>query len=118
MPEAREHDRYLWGNPAFTLALLAAQAFAEGGWNMELEGHVDATDLPAHVFHMDGEAKQQPCAELLAGEAAGEAVLASGIMPFLSYRNRGAARLLRWQSLADPPKALQGAWNAMDSADE
>jgi type VI secretion system protein ImpC len=118
MPESREHERYLWGNPAFTLALLAAQAFAEGGWNMQLEGQVDAMDLPAHIHHKDGEATQQPCAEVLASESAGEAILARGIMPFLSYRNRDAARLLRWQSLADPAQALQGAWNAMDSAEE
>lgn len=26
------------------------------------------------------------------------------------YRNRNAARLLRWQSLADPAQALQGVW--------
>ena len=112
MPDTRDHDAYLWGNPAFTLALLAAQAFQEGGWDMELDGQVDAVDLPAHIYHEGGEAKQQACAEVLLSETAGEATLARGVMPFLSYRNRDAARLLRWQSIADPPQTLQGAWAA------
>jgi type VI secretion system protein ImpC len=115
LPATRDHEAYLWGNPAFTLALLAAQAFQEDGWGMELEGHVDATNLPSHVYREDGEARQQPCAEVLLSESAGEAVLMRGIMPFLSYRNRDAARLQRWQSLADPASPLQGAWAATDS---
>jgi hypothetical protein len=31
-------------------------------------------------------------------------------MALLSYRNRNAVRLLRWQSIADPARALQAAW--------
>jgi type VI secretion system protein ImpC len=118
MPATRDHEAYLWGNPAFTLALLAAQAFAEDGWGMDLDSHVDAADLPTHIYREDGESKQQPCAEVLMGESAGEATLLRGVMPFLSYRNRDAARLLRWQSLAEPAQALQGAWNAVDVADD
>jgi len=115
LPATREHEAYLWGNPAFALALLAAQAFQEEGWAMALEGHVDATGLPAHVYREDGEARQQPCAEVLLSESMGEAILMRGIMPLLSYRNRDAARLLRWQSVADPASPLQGTWSATDS---
>ena len=82
---------------------------------MALEGHVDATGLPAHVYREDGEARQQPCAEVLLSESMGEAILMRGIMPLLSYRNRDAARLLRWQSVADPASPLQGTWSATDS---
>ena len=114
-PATRDHEAYLWGNPAFTLALLAAQAFQEDGWGMELEGHVDAANLPTHIYREDGEARQQPCAEVLLSEAVGEAILMRGVMPLLSYRNRDAARLLRWQSMADPERPVQGAWSATDS---
>lgn len=106
----REHQAYLWGSPAFALALLAGQAFMEAGWNMELGGGLDVGDLPSHVFRDDGEARQQPCAEVPMSESAGEAVLLHGPMALLSYRNRNAARLLRWQSIAGSLQALHGAW--------
>jgi type VI secretion system ImpC/EvpB family protein len=107
---SREHEAYLWGSPAFALALLAGQAFMEAGWNMDLAAGLDIGDLPSHIYRDDGESCQQPCAEVALGESAGEAVLLQGTMVVLSYRNRNAARLLRWQSIAEPLQALQGAW--------
>jgi type VI secretion system protein ImpC len=110
-PSRPDHDAYLWGNPAFALALLAGQAFQDAGWDLDLARHVDATGLPTHVYRDDGEARQQPCAEVLLSESAGEAILRCGIMPFLSFRHRDAARLLRWQSIADPAEPLRGPWS-------
>jgi type VI secretion system protein ImpC len=68
-------------------------------------------DLPAHVFVQDDGKHLQAGAELYLGERAGEAILARGVMPFLSLRNQNAARLLRFQSLADPPHSLAGPWS-------
>ena len=110
LPPSREHEGYLWGSPAFALALLAGQAFTEDGWNMDLAAGLDIGDLPSHIYRQDGESRQQPCAEVATGESAGEAILQHGVMAVLSYRNRNAARLLRWQSIADPLQPLQGAW--------
>jgi type VI secretion system protein ImpC len=110
LPESRDHAAYLWGNPALALALLAAQGFRQDGWSMDLDDHLDLADLPSHSYREDGETKQQPCAELLLGETAATVLLARGLMPLLSYRNRNAARLLRWQSVAEPAQALRGAW--------
>ncbi|WP_295387581.1 type VI secretion system contractile sheath large subunit [uncultured Thiodictyon sp.] len=106
----REHADYLWGSPALALALLAGQAFMESGWELDLETGRDLGDLPSHIYRDEGAAQQQPCAEIAMGEAAGAAVLRAGVMPLLSYRNRNAARLLRWQSIADPARVLAGAW--------
>ncbi|WP_295442073.1 type VI secretion system contractile sheath large subunit, partial [uncultured Thiodictyon sp.] len=108
----REHAAYLWGNPALALALLAGQAFMEDGWDLDLSTGRDLGDLPSHVYREEGAAQQQPCAEIAMGEAAGAAVLLRGLMPLLSYRNRNAARLLRFQSIADPARVLAGAWAA------
>ncbi len=36
----------------------------------------------------------------------GEEILKRGLMPVLSFRDRNAVRLLRLQSIADPPAAL------------
>lgn len=107
--EAR-HGAYLWGNGALALALLAGLARQQGdddSWS--LTDALDLDDLPSHIVTgADGEREQQPVAELLLGEAAGQALLERGLMPLLSHRQRNAARLMRWQSVAHPPQALQG----------
>ena len=108
MPPERPHDAYLWGGGAPALALLAGQAFQQSGWAMDLSDALELDDLPSHVHTADGERHQQPVAEVLMAEEAGQALLDRGLMPLLSYRNRPAARLLRWQSVASPPQALQG----------
>jgi type VI secretion system protein ImpC len=108
MPAPRQHEAYLWGHGALALALLAGRAFQEDGWPLDLDQQLDLDDLPSHVFTEDGERVQQPGAELLLSEPAAQAVALRGPMPLMSWRDRPAARLLRWQSLSDPPTALQG----------
>jgi type VI secretion system protein ImpC len=108
MPADRPHQAYLWGGGAPALALLVGQAFQHSGWAMDLADALDLDDLPSHVFTEDGERHQQPAAEGLMPEEAGQALLERGLMPLLSYRNRPAARLLRWQSVAQPAQALRG----------
>jgi len=105
-----DHAAYLWGNPAFGCARLIADAFQESGWSMEPGDRLDLEDLPAHTFDDDGERRLKPCAEVCLGERAADALLARGIMPLMSYRNRNAVRLARFQSLADPPAPLAGPW--------
>ena len=106
----RNHDAYLWGNPAFACALLLATGFQERGWSMQPGDHRDVDELPAHTYQDEGESKMQPCAEENLSERAAEAILSRGVMPLLSFRNRNAVRLVRFQSLADPPAALSGPW--------
>ncbi|MCC8998081.1 MAG: hypothetical protein LM522_01060, partial [Candidatus Contendobacter sp.] len=71
---------------------------------------LDVEDLPMHIYEEAGERVMQPATEALLGERAMSAILARGIMPLLGQRQRNAARLARFQSLADPPVALAGAW--------
>ncbi len=108
MAADRPHDAYLWGGGAPALALLAGRAFQQGGWAMDLGGALDLDDLPSHVYTEDGERHQQAGAELLLSDEAGQALLERGLMPLLSWRQRNAARLLRWQSVANPAQPLQG----------
>jgi type VI secretion system protein ImpC len=109
---AEGHEGYLWGNPAFACALLIAQAFQEDGWDLRPGDRLDLGDLPAHSYtDEDGEARLTPCAEVLLSQRAAGAVLARGVMPLMSHRNLNAVRLLRLQSLADPPAALAGPWD-------
>ncbi len=106
----RSHEAYLWGNPALACALLIGQSFLARSWEMEPGDELDLIDLPAHVYEEDGERHLQPCAEVLLTERAGEAILNRGLMPLLSYKNRNAARLMRFQSIAEPSRPLSGPW--------
>jgi type VI secretion system protein ImpC len=107
MPADRPHGSYLWGGGAPALALLAGRAFQQDGWQMDLDNSLDLDDLPSHVYTDDGERHQQPGAELLMSEETGQALLERGLMPLLSWRQRNAARLLRWQSVARPAQPLK-----------
>jgi type VI secretion system protein ImpC len=100
----------LWGQPAVGCAVLAGLAFAEAGWQLDLDRALDIDDLPAWVQDQDGERRLYPCAGSWLGERAAETMLALGVMPLLSRRDAPAARLLRWQSIAATPTALAVPW--------
>lgn len=107
---ARQHDHYLWGSGALGAALLIAESFDEDGWAMTPGDRLDIDDLPVHTFQEGGESRMQPCAEALLGERGYTALLEAGVMPLMSAKHRGAVRLLRLQSVASPPAALNGPW--------
>ena len=111
MPPDEAHDALLWGNPAFHCALLIARSFLEQGWSMQPGDLLTIDELPAYVFEEGGESRLQPCAEVCLGERAMEAILARGVMPLMSARNRNCVHLARFQSVAEPPTALAGPWN-------
>ncbi len=102
---------YLWGSAGWALAWLAAAAFREQGWEMDPDSSLEIADLPAYSYREDGAAKLRACTEALIGERSGERILAHGLMPLLGYPNRNALRLMRWQSIADPPAPLSGPWS-------
>ncbi|MFO1272941.1 MAG: type VI secretion system contractile sheath large subunit [Rubrivivax sp.] len=97
-----EHESLLWGNPALAVALLCGRARSTGGTPHEIG------DLPAVSFERDGERVLQPCAERLLGEQATDALLAAGLIPLASHKDRNAVTLMRLQSVADPARALAG----------
>ena len=105
-----DHESYAWGNGAFGCATLLARAFARAGWSMSPGDVLDVDELPAYSHVVEGEARLVPPAEVFLSERAGAALIERGLMPFLSYRDRGSARLLRFQSLAAPAAALAGPW--------
>jgi type VI secretion system protein ImpC len=107
---AAGHEDYLWGNPAHAAACLLGQTFSETGWNMEGRLYRDLADLPVHLYDDDGQPRMKPCAEAILLDRAVERILDFGIMPLQSFADRGAIRLVRPQSLADPPAALAGRW--------
>jgi type VI secretion system protein ImpC len=105
-----DHEDYLWGHPAFACATLLARSFRERGWEMSPGDDLELGGLPAHTTREGGESRLQPCAEALLTERALGALLERGLMPFMSFPDRDAVKLVRFQSLADPPATLAGAW--------
>ena len=100
------HEDYLWGNPALACARVLGMAWCADPDATALDGAFEIDDLPAHVREVDGERRLQPCAEVLLPLSAGEEILRRGVMPWLSFGNRNAVRLIGVRSIADPPTPL------------
>lgn len=113
MPAGHDPAAYLWGNPAFICARLIAAEFGESGWQEGLGAMTELDDLPGHAYEDSGERVLQPATEILLGERALHALLARGLMPLAGHRQRSVVRLLRFQSLADPPASLAGPWQVV-----
>ncbi|HYP28074.1 MAG TPA: type VI secretion system contractile sheath large subunit [Blastocatellia bacterium] len=110
MPGAPSHEDYLWGNPAYACAYLMARAFEEYGWDFKPGVIRDIENLPLHTYEEGGQHKAKPCAETLMTERAAESIIERGIMALASIKDRDAVRLLRFQSISDPPSPLAGRW--------
>ncbi len=111
IPDATAHDDYLWANPAFAAVLLLAQTFTEQGWELRPGTLADITGLPIHIYTREGESRTKPCAEVLMAQTAAEEMIEKGFMPLASLKDQPTVRLVRFQSLSDPPSALAGRWN-------
>jgi type VI secretion system protein ImpC len=83
------HAAYLWGSPA--LACLAIKA--RGGENLNLTG------LPLHLYRKDGETQATPCAEVLMTDDQVRALMESGLMPIVSYRDTDRVRLAGFRAI-------------------
>ena len=111
MDEPPYHENYLWGNPAFACALLIGRTFTLNGWDFSAGILREVSNLPMHVYKIEGESVMKPCAEVVLTEQAAEKILDAGLMLLVSFRERDIARLARLQSLARPPAALAGRWS-------
>ncbi|HXJ88540.1 MAG TPA: type VI secretion system contractile sheath large subunit [Candidatus Binatia bacterium] len=106
------HREYLWGNPAFLVALMVGRTFEATGWQMQSSSQSQIENLPLHTFRVDGELQAKPCAEVLLTEDAVERILDDGLMPLVSYKGRGEVRLGGFQSIGEPHSPLRGRWEA------
>jgi type VI secretion system protein ImpC len=104
-PPRPEHESFLWGNPALACAAVLARVLQADGMAADAG---DLAGLPAFVSIVDDEPRLQPGAEVSLTGRAVDAILARGIMPLVGFKDRDVARLIRLQSIADPPTALGG----------
>lgn len=106
------HNEYLWGNPAFFVALMIGQSFEEDGWRMQPGSQSQIENLPLHAFRVEGELQSKPCAEVLLTEEAVECVIDRGLIPLVSYKGRDSVRVGRLQSIAEPLRPVRGRWES------
>ncbi|MGA9389296.1 MAG: type VI secretion system contractile sheath large subunit [Candidatus Sulfotelmatobacter sp.] len=111
MSEEPAHEDYLWGNPAFVCALLLAQSFSESGWELHPDQRANLDRLPVHVYQRDGQSEMKPCAEALMTVNTADKIMESGLMPLASIKGKDEVRVVRFQSIAKPVRALAGRWN-------
>ncbi len=107
---AGDGDSLVWGSAAFAAALLLGKSYREREWEMQPGDHQEVDDLPTYVFRRDDEPHLKAVAEVYLSESAATALLGRGVMPLMSYKDRPAARLLRFQNAAGKPGALPGRW--------
>jgi type VI secretion system protein ImpC len=112
LDDPANHEHYLWSNPVFAPVLLLAQAYAEEGWELRPGALAGISGLPVHVYNEDGESRAKPCAEVLMTQTAAEEIVDKGIMLLASLKDQPAIRLVRFQSVANPPAALAGRWSS------
>lgn len=108
--DAPVHEDYLWGNPAFAVALLLGQAFADAGWDMCPGALSEIQRLPLHLYTRDGISESKPCAEVLLTEGAVARMIEDGLIPLVSFKGRDSVRIARFQSIAEPRCPLAGRW--------
>jgi predicted component of type VI protein secretion system len=109
-PGEPAHEELLWGHASLAASLLIGRAFTSRGWEMEPGDEREIGDLPAYTFLKDGEREMQACAERYLGEASASAMIAAGLIPLLSHRQRNAVSVMSFQSVAEPSQALAGPW--------
>jgi type VI secretion system protein ImpC len=98
-----------WASGAFLCALTLARG-------EEADDSNEIDDLPFFTFRSEGDVEMYPNAEVFWGQRAADAAIARGLVPLLCSRNGNAVRLVRVQSIADPPLAL-GAGASADADD-
>jgi type VI secretion system protein ImpC len=111
-PSTPVHKEYLWGNPAFAVALMLGQSFSQAGWQMRSGLVAQLNNLPLHVYSVPSDSEAKPCAEVLLTDEAVERILDLGLIPLISFKGRDSVRVGRFQSLADGRRPLAGRWKA------
>lgn len=101
-----QHDRLLWGNPAFAVGAVIAGAFATEGWSLDLSLPRRLEGLPLYVRQQDDVAVATPCAEVVLNDHLVEVLEDAGLVPLASHRNANTVAVPSVQSLGEPRAPL------------
>jgi type VI secretion system protein ImpC len=106
--DGRDHQKYLWGNAAYTMATRLTDAFAKHGWCTAIrgvEGGGLVEGLPTHTFRTDEGDVALKCPTEIAITDRREKELADlGFIPLVHCKGRDYAAFFSVQSTNRPKK--------------
>jgi type VI secretion system protein ImpC len=111
MTGSPEHGHFCWASSSALVALTLGQSFSESGPKFRVGVIRDVDHLPLYTYRENGHTVSKPCAEVLLTDDAIEAVLEQGLIPVAWRRDSDLVRIVRFQSIADPPAPLSGSWS-------
>lgn len=94
------HNEYLWGNPAFACGLVLGRLFEQEGKISPAPAFLRLSDLPLHVFEVDGEQRVRPCTEVPLSDKDLEALLDEGVLPLAAVKGSDSIVFPRMRSIA------------------
>ncbi|MBX9609157.1 MAG: type VI secretion system contractile sheath large subunit [Gammaproteobacteria bacterium] len=104
--EGAQHDKYVWANAAYAMAVNVNRSFKEYGWATRIRGIESGgavEGLPTHTFPSDDGGVDMKCPTEIAISDRREAELAkNGFMPLIHRKNSDMAAFIGAQSLHKP----------------
>jgi type VI secretion system protein ImpC len=104
--EGADHNKYVWSNSAFAMAVNITRSFKLYGWCARIRGTESGgivEGLPVHTFPTDDGGVDMKCPTEIAITMRREAELAkNGFMPLSHYKNTDYAAFIGAQSLQKP----------------
>ena len=97
-------DPLPWSSPVFACAALLGESWMKYG---EPDAQRELDGMLSYSWREDGMPQFQPAGEVALTDRVVEAMLDRGLIPFMSSKHGGEIRVPRFQSLADPPQALE-----------
>lgn len=95
------HNYYLWGNSAYLVTLLLAQAYSETGWQLRPGQIQEVEDLPLHIYQdEDGESVAKACAEIFMRDSAAQKLAEAGILSIRSVKGKAAVVIPNFRTVA------------------
>ena len=110
LPATGWHEFLLWGNPAFLIGRVLAEAYLSEGWALRADRSSVVDERPLHRVVSGGDGDVTPFAEAWLSERAVGAMLEKGVIPLVSDRSRDLIRIPAIQSVSRPARALAGPW--------
>ncbi len=93
LPEARNHNYYLWANSAHLVTLILANNFLQFGASANPKITSEIDELPLHTYQDDMESTVKPCAEILVTDSAVRHLEASGLLVIRSIQGKAAVQV-------------------------
>ncbi len=100
-----QHDKYLWGNAAFSMAANLSRSFAQYGWCVQVRGPEaggKVEDLPIHLYDVGRGNQMKIPTEILIPETREFEFANQGFIPLSFYKNRNYACFFSANSAQKP----------------